>query len=189
MSTVSATKRRRFSVFPTPPRRRYSNASSTVPEGAVERDVSSASGSASPPKRSRGVPASAQRRRRSSRPSGQALRPPSRRTMTARAPGSSPSRNAGVSSSETGLAQRTAGKPSGSLSAALAADRISVSAVVRNNKVSGIRHRLSGKVLGYRFWVPFVSEVRLAGRTASDDEAPPYDLDSVFAERVSPTIS
>src|SRR4028119_832102 len=59
MSTVSATKRRRFSVFPTPPRRRYSNASSTAPEGAVEREVSSASGSASPPQRSQGMPARA----------------------------------------------------------------------------------------------------------------------------------
>src|ERR687893_677967 len=55
MSAVSATKRKRFLVLRTPPWRRYSKASSTVPEGTVESAASSASGSASPPKASRGT--------------------------------------------------------------------------------------------------------------------------------------
>src|SRR5215217_7055759 len=81
-----------------------------VPEGTVESAASSASGSASPPKARSGTPSRAHRRRNSSSPSGQALRPPSSRTSTAPASGSSLSKNAVESSSTTGLAHKSFGK-------------------------------------------------------------------------------
>src|SRR3989442_506270 len=61
---VSATNRSSCSVLSTPPWRRYSNACATAPAGAVDSAASSAAGSASPPKASRGTPAAAHPRER-----------------------------------------------------------------------------------------------------------------------------
>ena len=124
-STVSATKRNNCSKFLVPPWTRYSNAWVTMPPCTVEADMHSASGTASPPKASSGMPPARHRRTSSSKPSHD-LRPPSSLTMTT----STPARSGTDEPSVAGLAARTVGKPSGSDSATTRSPRSSVSAWV-----------------------------------------------------------
>src|SRR4051794_16427524 len=124
-STVSATKRSSCSRFSGPPFTRYRNASVTVALGTVDRRVSSASGTASPAKARKGVPASTQAWRTRSKPGSHARRPRSNRTSTQRAP--SRSRSA---TNVHGWAARTGGKPGGSDSRAVRRASTSVSTLV-----------------------------------------------------------
>ncbi len=126
---VSARKHSSCSTLSTSPWRKYSPACATAPAGASDSPVISASGSASPPSASSAIPCASQRSRNRSKPPGQPRRPPRIRHRTTRASTSRSSISA-AASAPAGFTQRTSGKSLGRRSTALAAARISVSAVV-----------------------------------------------------------